>query len=65
MTSRDMNIQTEVTIHDGWFQVLADCNGHAAAIHMEIDPITDKRSINIFSDDGRGNGLPIISFMID
>ena len=38
-----------------------DIHGIRTALHYSVDPITGHRVMNIYEDDGKGNGLCLIS----
>jgi tetrahydromethanopterin S-methyltransferase subunit D len=63
-----LNVQTVVMIDKDWVDTFKsdDCIvTMPIAIHISIDPITKLKSAVFFTDDGRGNGTPVISFFLD
>lgn len=69
MSNRNENLQTTVVFADEWLTQFkkdaADCKSYNAAIHLERDPITNRASLTVFTDDGRGNGLPFFKIELE
>ena len=67
MNNREVNVQTSVVFKDDWHKLLTSQmhNGQRAAVHVEIDPIDGKMRLTVFTDDGRGNGLPMFEMQLD
>lgn len=60
-----MEIETVVKIDRDWVDKFSKDDEVIAmkvAIHIAIDPIDLKKQVVVYTDDGRGNGLPILSF---
>lgn len=65
MANGYMNIKTIVQIDKDYISEFKkdDCIfTQLCAFHISIDPITKEKICIIFSDDGKGNGTPIVSF---
>lgn len=66
---RTDNVQTTVRFPDGWLQVLRDMESAGmphkqASIGYTRDVISKEEYVTVYSDDGRGNGVPICQFLV-
>lgn len=63
MSTNYTQIQTGVAI-DKSYAKMTD-HVEKVAMHISIDPITNRKVCQVFTDDGRGNGLLIFSFEME
>jgi hypothetical protein len=65
---REMKIATTVMIDKNWQQFFEPSDNVfsiGTAFHIHTDPIDGKKRCTIFTDDGKGNGLPILEFEME
>lgn len=58
-----VDIQTSVTIDKSYAKMKDHVEN--VAMHISIDPITNKKKCDVFTDDGYGNGVCIFHFDIE
>lgn len=58
-------MQTIVTIDRQWQERIDEGLNQLARVIVDVDPITKIALCTVYTDDGKGNGLPMFSFPME